>query len=122
MLGANLLSAVKPFDDTRAVINPNLCCRSSWYGDTQFASTNTKRLRIPLQTFGVILTSDSMRTIWMNTTVSDAVLLRTCTCILIPPTLSMYTAGDAKNEVPVTNLAKIKFPGKKEKGARRGEF
>lgn len=34
------------------------------------------------------------------------------------PILSMYTAGDAKNEVPVTNLAKIKFPGEKEKARR----
>lgn len=27
----------------------------------------------------------------------------------------LWLAGDAKNEVPITNLAKIKFPGDKEK-------
>ena len=29
--------------------------------------------------------------------------------------ISHCAAGDAKNEVPVTNLAKIEFPGKKKK-------
>jgi hypothetical protein len=27
----------------------------------------------------------------------------------------ILSAGDAKNEVPITNLAKIEFPGSKEK-------
>ena len=29
------------------------------------------------------------------------------------------TAGDAHNEVPVTNLATIEFPGKKKDGSKR---
>lgn len=28
------------------------------------------------------------------------------------PMIRVFVAGDAKNEVPVTNLAKIEFPGK----------
>ena len=30
----------------------------------------------------------------------------------------VYTAGDAKNEVPITNLATIEFPGNKKNGSK----
>ena len=33
--------------------------------------------------------------------------------------LQCWLAGDAKNEVPITNLATIKFPGKKEPTVQR---
>ena len=33
-----------------------------------------------------------------------------------------HAAGDAHNEVPVTNLATIEFPGKKKDGSKRTIF